>query len=90
LIAFERKGDGLARGGVEGFQKRTGGVPHTPGRVRLHAGRCLVDVLRNGVAQLLGEQNRGADAQSEMSAVHDPSLQLNGVRSVISISLTLA
>jgi hypothetical protein len=42
------------------------------------------------VAQLLGEQNRGADAQSEMSAVHDASLQLNGVRSVISISLTLA
>jgi hypothetical protein len=51
----------------------------------------LARALRNGFAQLLGQQNRGGNAQSEMSSVHGAfPLFLNDPRALTLVSLTLA
>jgi hypothetical protein len=90
LIGFERKGDGLARGFVERCEKGGGGVAHVPCGIRVRGGR-LAGALRNGFAQLLRQQNRGGNAQSEMSSVHGAfSLFLSDRRTLTLISLMLA
>src|SRR5215831_19949847 len=91
LIRFERKRDGLARGFVERGEKSGGGVAYAPCRICVRGGRPLPGALRNGFAQLLGQQNRGGNAQSEMSSVHGAfSLFLNDPRTLTLISLMLA
>src|SRR5215469_9358402 len=91
LVGFERKGDGLARSFVERGEKGGGGVAHAPCRICVRGGRRLAGALRNRFAQLLGQQNRGGNAQSEMSSVHGAfSLFLNDPRALTLASLTLA
>jgi hypothetical protein len=70
LIRFERKGDRLARGFVERGEKGGGGVAHAPRGIGVAGGRRLARALGNRFAQLPGQQNRGGNAQSEMSSVH--------------------
>jgi hypothetical protein len=83
LVGFERKGHGLARRFVERFEKGSGGVPHTPSGIGLRRGRRLAGALRNRFAQVLGQQDRSGDAQTEMPSVHGTSRYiLNDARSI--------
>jgi hypothetical protein len=70
LIGFEREEDGLALRFAERLDKGSGGVPHAQSGIRLNAGRSLADSLGSGLAQLLRQQDRSGDTQSELSSVH--------------------
>src|SRR6516225_1433455 len=90
LIRFERERDRLARGFVERGEKGGGGVAHAPCSIGV-CGRRLAGALRNGFAQLPGQQNRGGNAQPKMSSVHGAfPLFLNDPRTLTLASLTLA
>jgi hypothetical protein len=82
--------NGVARGFVERCEKGGGGIAHAPCSIGV-CGRRPAGALRNRFAQLLGQQNRGGNAQPKVSSVHGAvSLFLNDPRALTLVSLTLA